>query len=181
MVMVSLSRGSGAAYAQRDFVGPGVSEFDPARRATFDATLTPTGTQTKPDQLGAVTRLRGSIDCGGQTAGTTDITVTGTGAGVPSGPIEEASALCTERDGVLYASILGIVTTGQVRYYLFVSLSDPGAQVITRTVDNVFAVYNGTGNTAATESTATANTDVMTVDGTTLRIEGSATCGNQTG
>jgi hypothetical protein len=181
MVMASLSKPSGDTTAQRDFVGEGVSEFDASRGTTFDAEMMPTGTQRLPEELGTLTRLSGTIDCGGQTAGATDITVTGTGEGVPNGAIEEASVLCTERDGVQFASILGIVTTGEDRYYLFVNLSDPGAQVITRAEDNTFAVYNGTGNTSATDTTASADTDVTTDAGVTIHLEGSATCGNLTG
>jgi hypothetical protein len=70
-VMVSLSQGSGATYAQRDFTGPGVTAFDPARGTTFNATLTPSGRQVQPELIGTLTRLTGTIDCSGQTAGTT--------------------------------------------------------------------------------------------------------------
>jgi len=81
-VFVRVGAGSGTAYTQRNFAGPGVTAYNAATGATFNATLTDT---SSPGQhkgtIGSITSIAGSVACGTQTPGSGDITIDGTSTG----------------------------------------------------------------------------------------------------
>lgn len=77
-VTVRVAAGAGATYTERDFEGTGVTGFDPATGAQIDTKLSETtAAGLHHGTLGAVTSLKGTIDCGGQTAGTSTLTLIG--------------------------------------------------------------------------------------------------------
>jgi hypothetical protein len=81
-VYLRIGEGSGATYTQRNFSGPGVSDFNAAKGARFNAQLvddTPTG-QNK-GTVGLVTAISGSVSCGDKTPGSGTITIGGTSIG----------------------------------------------------------------------------------------------------
>jgi hypothetical protein len=79
-VTVGVYAGSGTTFVGRTFEGTGVKGFNAARGAQIDSTLTETTASTpslNPGTLGAITSIKGSIDCGDQTPGTATVTFTG--------------------------------------------------------------------------------------------------------
>ena len=81
-VSVRVAAGSGTEYRERDFEGTGVTGFDPATGAQIDSPLTetPLAAGQNPGSLGAITSIKGSVDCGNQTTGTSTVAVTGSTA-----------------------------------------------------------------------------------------------------
>jgi hypothetical protein len=79
-VSVRYAGGAGKTYIERDFTGTGVTTFDAAKGATFDSPLQTAPTSTATADLGALASIKGSVDCGTQTAGTSTVTVTGSTA-----------------------------------------------------------------------------------------------------
>ena len=70
---------SDPAGNERDFSGTGVTQFDAAGGAQIDSMLAevrlPAST---PGDLGTLTAIKGSIDCAGQSPGTSTLAITGT-------------------------------------------------------------------------------------------------------
>jgi hypothetical protein len=79
---VRIGAGSGATYTQRNFVGMGVTNFDAAKGAQFNAQLadnSPSG-QNK-GTIGAVNSIAGSVTCRNKNPGSGNITITGDSTG----------------------------------------------------------------------------------------------------
>ena len=78
-VKVFVGSGSGPDYHERAFEGTGVTSFDAAKGAVIDSTLTETAATagSAKGTVGALTAIRGSVECGDQTAGTSTVTITG--------------------------------------------------------------------------------------------------------
>ena len=76
-VSVRYAGGAGKTYVERDFTGTGVTNFDASKGATFDSPLQTAPTATATADLGALASIKGSVDCGDQTAGTSTLSVTG--------------------------------------------------------------------------------------------------------
>ena len=106
-VSVRLGAGSGATYTQRNFSGPGVTNFDAATGAQFNAQLTdvsPAGQQK--GTIGTITAISGSVSCGDKTPGSGTITITGTSTGgAISGAINSMLVNC--QGGASFAIING--------------------------------------------------------------------------
>jgi hypothetical protein len=79
-VSVRYAGGAGKTYVERDFTGTGVTTFDAAKGATFDSPLQTAPVSTATADLGALASIKGSVDCGNQTSGTSTVTVTGSTA-----------------------------------------------------------------------------------------------------
>jgi hypothetical protein len=111
-VSVRLGAGSGATYTQRNFSGPGVTNFDAATGAQFNAQLTdvsPAG--QKKGTIGTITAISGSVSCGNMTPGSGTITITGTSTGgAISGAITSMLVNC--QGGASFAIINGLTTVG---------------------------------------------------------------------
>jgi hypothetical protein len=81
-VFVRIGAGAGKTYTERDFSGPGVSNFDAAKGASFNAQLTDdTPAGGNPGTVGTVTTVSGSVSCGNKTAGGGTITISGDSSG----------------------------------------------------------------------------------------------------
>jgi hypothetical protein len=111
-VFVRIGAGSGSTYTQRNFSGPGVTDFDAATGAHFNAQLTdvsPAGQKT--GTIGTVTAISGSVSCGNKTAGSGTITISGTSTG---GAITGAltSMLVNCQGGAAFAIINGLTSVG---------------------------------------------------------------------
>ena len=70
--------GAGKTYLDREFTGAGVSGFDAAKGATLDTALATAPSATATGVLGPIKSIKGTIDCGNQTPGTSTLTMTGT-------------------------------------------------------------------------------------------------------
>jgi hypothetical protein len=79
-VSVRYAGGAGATYIERDFTGSSPITFDDTKGATFDSPLQTAPTSTATADLGAIASIKGSVDCGNQTAGSSTLTVTGSTA-----------------------------------------------------------------------------------------------------
>ena len=79
-VTVGEAAGSGSAYSSRSFSGSGVSGFDPTKGARVSGPLTETASSVAKGTLGALTAITGSVSCGNQMPGTTNIKISGSTA-----------------------------------------------------------------------------------------------------
>ena len=121
-VTVRVAAGAGSTYTERDFAGTSVTAFDPATGAQIDTKLAETtAVGLHRGTLGAVTSLKGTIDCGGQTSGTSTLTLTGD---IPErhidGPVSPANVRCAA-DGT-NVSVIGLTQAGSTPVLLVISL-----------------------------------------------------------
>ena len=126
-VGVSERAGAGAAYTDREFQGTGVTTFDPARGATFDSdvSIVPTP-DSKPGTLGTITHVAGSIDCGGQTPGTSTVVASGTSPeGSISGPFTAARVTCnSSAANGASVGVSAVMDTATPPVFLIISLRE---------------------------------------------------------
>jgi hypothetical protein len=77
-VSLRYAAGAGTTYVDREFTGGGVSGFDAAQGATIDTTLATAPYAGATGSLGPINSIKGTVDCGTQTTGTSTMTMTGT-------------------------------------------------------------------------------------------------------
>ena len=111
-VFVRVGAGAGRTYTERDFSGPGVSNFDAAKGASFNAQLhdtTPAGQNA--GTIGTVSSVSGSVSCGTKTPGGGTITISGASSGGSiSGALTSILVKCPA--GKTFAIINGLTTVG---------------------------------------------------------------------
>ncbi len=124
-VFIHVDIGAGPTFRERNFEGTGVSGFDAGRGAHLDTKLsaaTPTA-GIEPGSVGTITAVKGSIDCGNQTPGSSTLTVTGD---TPAGRYE-MSRLDPVVVECYFASeqvtVIGVAHAGDAKVLLMVSLS----------------------------------------------------------
>jgi hypothetical protein len=161
-----------------------VTTFDAAHGAVIDSALTestPTAAST-PGQVGAVTAIRGRVDCGDQTAGSSTVTITGD---TPDGPLASATLdgmrvecdASPEGDGV-YAS--GIASAGSRRVVLAIGLTSDGAVTVNKNAAAGSRHYRADGTASITPHGAQVRATVVERDATpahSLEVNGDLTCG----
>ena len=111
-VFVRVGAGSGSTYHQRNFSGPGVTNFAATKGAQFNAQLTDTtpAGQAK-GTIGAITSIAGSVSCGNKTPGGGTITINGTSSGgAISGAMTSMLVKCPA--GAAFALINGLTQLG---------------------------------------------------------------------
>src|ERR1700680_148402 len=187
-INVRLASGSGTAYTERDFAGPGVTSFGAARGAQFSSSLTEvTAAGTHKGTVEAITSIAGSVSCGTFTPGGGTVTVTGdTGNGMLSGPLTSIRVGCGGSGQGSYATVAGMSHVGSAPALintaggsgaspLFVTVSTAsGAQQFTTSATGVVTFpaggvsYNGT----LTETAASGP------GSHTVMVSGSAICGS---
>ena len=185
-VTVTVQSGTGPRAHERVFTGSGVTGFDAAHGATIDAALhetTPTG--ATPGRIGALTRVQGTVDCGTQNRGSSTVAVTGkTAAGTLNGPLESVRVACFVNGDDNYVVIRGIGKVGKKRAEVFVTaqparfivgVTRPGAAPLSYASDP-YATSLPTDVGATIKGDATPGASGAT--GSTLHVEGGATCGN---
>ena len=179
-VNVRAATGSGTTYAQREFNGTGVTNFDAAKGGSINTPLTEDpAAGTHPGTIGAARSINLTIDCSGQQPGTTSLTVSGnTAGGAVTGGVSSARVDCASYAQGLTADVTGLTTVGGKSVLVIVGVTWAG---ITVAVDGHFYT-----NSAFTTGTASAtggqwNGDVTDQStGTTLHVAGDATCGSST-
>src|SRR5262249_6742213 len=130
-VFVQVDQGAGPTFRERNFEGKGVSGFDARRGTHVDATLTEAAPTPGIDRgtIGPVTAVKGSIDCGDQTPGSSTLTVSGV---TPTGRYD-ASRLdpvvveCYFGSGQVTA--IGVARAGTAKSLLMVSIRPGGLNV----------------------------------------------------
>ena len=190
-VEVRVATGSGATLKLRSFAGTGVSNFGGLTGATIDSPLTeitPAGAAV--GDLGSLSAISGTIDCGNQGVGSSTIVVTGdTKFGTLDGVLTAIHVTCTTTaSSGRFVTVHGLSMAGTTPVLIFVTIGSASLQasVQTRTAGSFF---NPTGLTVtkATSTGGKATGDVIESDaaaGATvhkLHIVGDATCGTLSG
>jgi hypothetical protein len=182
-VTVRLGSGSGADYHERAFEGPGVNGFDSRKGGQIDASLTPTtstsGTTTA-GTIGAVTSLKGSVDCAGQDPGSSTITVTGdTAEGLLNAArLEQVRAECFHPGDEVV--VLGILNVGSTKAFVEYGLRPDGIDVRETMPSGLEHHYVSAAPATLSGNGAFASGDAVEQNATTphtLHVEGGAVCG----
>jgi hypothetical protein len=121
-VNVSLRAGAGSTYTERDFTGSGVSGFDAVHGATIDSDLTQVADSSKPGKLEAMKHLSGSIDCAGQQAGSSTVTLAGSiPQGAITGGLDPVRVECdVDPTYGNYVAVHGILTAGTTKVFAII-------------------------------------------------------------
>ena len=190
-MQVRVGTGAAATLRERDFTGTGVTDFNAATGAHLDSPLTETtAAATATGQLGALSSISGTIDCGDETAGTANIIVSGT---TPFGqlagtPLTSVDVTCTNSASGLFVGAIGLSTAGTTPVLVFVTASTGMLQVSIET-GSAGSFYSGKG---AGLATLTANGAQMAGDVSvsvaagatpstqTVHVAGDDTCGINT-
>lgn len=179
-VNVKAATGSGATYAQREFNGPGVSNFDGTKGATVDTTLTEDKSQgTHPGTIGAMSSIKLTVACGNEQPGTASLTVTGNvPGGALSGQLTSARVDCTTYPQGNNADVTALTQVGGSPMLIIVGVYWGG---ITVSVDGHFYTNTDPASGTATSTGAHWSGDVSEQNsGGTLHVSGDATCGSST-
>ena len=185
-VFVRISTGSGADFRVREFTGTGLSGFDAATGAQFDSPVsetTPAG--SNKGALGAVTAIKGSVDCGNFTAGTSTVKLSGdTADGAVNGALDPVLVTCTTNAQGNFVVVRGIANVGSSKAIFFVTTQPDGTLTIFETVQSSVQQrqYQGPpGSGTPTTSGTNLKGDAVEQNATpphTLHVEGDATCGS---
>jgi len=183
-VLVHVDSGSGPTFRERNFEGTGVSGFDAARGAHVDAKLTEAAPSAGIDRssIGTITAVKGSIDCGSQTPGSSTITVTGD---TPAGrydrsrldPVVVECYFASEQ-----VTVIGIAHAGKTKVLLMVLLSRPDGVNVEEAPQSAAQRYYSSvpGTATLTSNGAHGRGDAVERNSThphTLHVDGSAVCG----
>lgn len=183
-VFVRIGAGSGATYTQRNFSGPGVTNFDAAKGATFNAQLvddTPAGQNA--GMIGTVTAISGSVSCGDKTPGGGTITITGdSSGGAVTGALTSMLVSCPS--GAAFALINGLTQVGAAP--ASVEIGGGSGEVYFASISTSSASYFFTSSAAGLYTLGNGhviwNHAVLTQTGAdgaghTITVSGDATCG----
>jgi len=126
-ITVGVYSGSGAAFLGRDFEGTGVTAFNGAKGAQINTKLTETTANNpgeNPGTLGAITSIKGSIDCGDETTGTSTVTFSGTTAdGVINGKAQPFRVECDTASFGNSVLFPGVVKVGSTKALFFTTFT----------------------------------------------------------
>jgi hypothetical protein len=191
-VTVGVDTGSGAQYQERDFAATKVTRFGAALGATLDTALiaAPVSAGTTVPNLPSITSIVGTITCGGQTAGTSTLAVSGkTATGTVRGRINPVNVSCSQ--GVQgqgpQVLILGIVKVGthkalidlNVRANLFSFFLEPASGGGTQYMGSA-----GSGVPSTTGAKVKGDAVEVVASGVsphTVHVIGHAVCGRSSG
>jgi hypothetical protein len=184
-VQVVVSSGSGSDYHERAFEGTGVTSFDAAKGAVVDSTLTETaaGAGSTSGGLGAISRIKGSVECGDQTAGTSTVTITGdTAEGALAGAVlDPVRVECQETLDGDEVIALGLMPVGSTEVVVKLALTSDGAVTVDETLSSGSHRYMASGSSTTTSTGAHVRADVVEQDvatpAPTLHVEGDLSCG----
>jgi hypothetical protein len=178
--------GSDGGYVQRDFEGTGVTDFDVRTGATIDSSLKEVAASNQSvssGALGAVSSVKGSLQCNGQQPGTSELTLTGeTVEGAVNGAkLEHARVECNRDAAGDEAVVLGLLTVGSVQAFVSIGLRTDGVSVSETLDTGRQHRYQGPpGSATPTPTGGHANGDAVEQGATpphTLHVAGEATCG----
>lgn len=184
-VKVVVSSGSGPDYHERAFEGTGVTSFDAARGAVVDSTLTETAARagSTSGSLGAITGIKGSVECGDQTAGTSTVTITGDTAegALASSVLDPVRVECGKSPDGDEVVALGLMQVGSAKALVKLGLTSDGAVTMDETLLSVTHQYTAGGSSTITSTGARVRADVVeegvATPASTLHVEGDLSCG----
>ena len=183
-VYVRIGAGSGSTHTQRNFSGPGVTNFDATKGAQFNTQLvddTPAG-QSK-GTVGTVTAISGSVSCGNKTPGSGTVTINGdSSGGAVSGALTSMLVSCPT--GATFALISGLTHIGAT--LASVEIGGGGSEAYFASISTASASFFFTSTAAALYTLGNGhviwNNAVLTQTsaggaGHKITISGDATCG----
>ncbi len=184
-VEVRLASSSGTTLHLRTFSGTGVSGFDGATGATLDSPVKETtAAGSVVGDLGAVSAISGTIDCGDQTQGTSTIVLTGTSPYGPlAGPLTDVKVTCTITSSGTFVGVNGLGMAGSTPVLVFVTASSGSLQLAVEiAAEGVFYTAKGAGVATLTAGGVTVAGDVSDAPKAgetvkTVHVAGDATCG----
>jgi len=184
-VEARVATGVAATLRLRSFVGTGVTSFDAASGAQLDSPLTEsTAAGDAVGDLGALSSISGTIDCGNQQPGTANIVVSGLSPlGSLDAALSEFKVTCRVTATGTYVGIVGLSMAGTTPVLVFVTASTAMLQVAVEIkTSGSFYTAKGAGLTTLVPggvSIAGDVTETVKAGATphTLHVMGDATCG----
>jgi hypothetical protein len=184
-VTVRLGSGSGANVHGREFSGSGVTGFNAARGAHIDAHLAEVSASGRtPGTIGAVTSIKGDIDCHGQQTGTSTLVISGTTVDGPlGGTLNPVRVECFTTAQGIGVSAIGIAKVGSIRAIVSVS-GRTDSFTVTQSAKVGGYFYLGTGKGLSTPTSTSLHIDGDAVQQAVtgaphkLHVKGDATCGS---
>jgi hypothetical protein len=157
--------------------------FDATRGATLDSPLTEIAATkgSSPGNVGALTAIRGTLECGDQDAGSSTVTVTGdTAEGAVQGAQLESARVECNRPGDEVV-VVGILRAGTTKSFVDLGLRPEGTDVRQTLADGTEHRYQAPAGTSTLTGTgahvvADAVEQGSTSPPHTLHVEGDATC-----
>ena len=183
---VRVATGSGESLRLRSFEGSGVSHFDAAKGGQLDSPLTEnTDPSSAIGDLGQLTSISGTVDCGNQQPGTANIHVKGESAQGPlDGTLSAVQVSCTQTSTSLFVIAGGMTTTGTTPVLMFVTSSEGFVQASVATkAGGSFYTVKGASLVSLSSNGAHMDADIpeAVAAGVTphvIHVAGDATCGS---
>jgi hypothetical protein len=176
-VQVFLGLGSGNAYHERVFEGAGVTAFSAANGTQLDSVLRETTVPAGPTG-DAATSIKGSIDCGDQTAGSSTVAFTGD---IASGRLTKATLdpVRVECDPDHEIASSGLVSVGDGKALLSMELTSNGGVSVEETTPSGTHRYAADGTSQVTPVGGHVRADLVEEEAPSrrLHVEGDLTCG----
>lgn len=186
-VEVFVGSGEGADYYERAFAGTGVSSFDAARGAQIDSSLEEMTPAPPGTDIGSVTAVRGSVDCGDQTPGASDVTITGdTLLGPVTGAVlDPVRVECADTPAGNEITASGLVQVGSDRVLVSLGLASDRTVSVNKMTASGSGRYHADSRWTSSANGGYVEADVVGEGPTAprrLHLEGDLTCGrNATG
>ena len=175
--------GSGTSFHARTFAGTGVAGFDAATGAQLSGPLTETTTSSdKGTGVGKITSITGTINCAGQTTGSSTMVMSGAVAqGSASGAVSDVHVICLTNE----AETLGLIQVGtSSEYTVIFSLAGRfTVDLVPATGSAAFFASTASATSAPTATGTTVNgdaTEQVAAGATahTIHVSGQSTCGS---
>ncbi len=197
-VTVGEAAGSGSTYSSRSFSGTGVSGFDPAKGARVTGPLTENPSSVAKGTLGAITAITGSVSCGNQLPGTTNIKISGITPEGTLGDFTTTRVACVTTKYGQSVQVATLTTIGGqpalVSVFILKYINDPSvanapaftmSQAFQNAPGHFYTRVPGSGTFSVTNTGGRIDGDVIeqvaagaTTPPHTLHISGDATCGS---
>jgi hypothetical protein len=183
-VFIHVDTGAGATFRERNFEGTGVSGFDAGRGAHVDTKLSEAAATAdiEPGSLGTITEVKGSIDCGDQTPGSSSITVTGetSTGGYDASRLDPVVVECYFASEQV--TVIGVADAGDREVLLMISLSPTDGVSVEEapTSGRPRSYASVPGSASLTADGGHADGDAVEKDSTSphrLHVDGDAVCG----
>ena len=180
-VEVFIGAGEGDDYRERSFEGRGVTSFDAATGAEIDSTLTET-TAGAAEGVGSVTAIRGTVECGDQTPGKSNVTITGdTMLGPVDGAVlDPARVECADTPAGNEVTASGLVQVGSDQVLMSLGLASDRTVTVNKSTASGSGRYYADSRWTSSANGGFVEADVVEQGATAprrLHLEGDLTCG----
>ena len=184
-VKVFVDSGSGSDFHERAFEGTGVTSFDAATQAVVDSTLSETAAApgSTKGSIGAITAIKGSVECGDQTPGTSTVTITGNAAegALNAAALDPVRVECDAISGGTEVYASGLVTVGSTKALFAIGLTSDGAVTVDEVLPSGHHRYAAAASSKVTPTGAHVRAQVVEQEAAsgahTLDVEGDVSCG----